>query len=68
MNIIRAQFLPRPLKTPARMAGVGEDAVSPTIQIHLEVELSQRILARGLLKEEENYPRFLTTTFDLDNT
>jgi hypothetical protein len=50
------------------MAGVGEDAVSPTIQIHLEVELSQRILARGLLKEEENYPRFLTTTFDLDNT
>lgn len=67
MNIVRAQFLPRPLKIPTRMAGVGEEALSPTVQIHLEVQLSQRVLSRGLLKEEENTPRFLTTTFDLEN-
>jgi len=67
MNIIKAQFLPRPLKIPTRMAGVGEEALSPTVQVHLEVALSQRVLSRGLLKEEENTPRFLTTTFDLDN-
>jgi hypothetical protein len=49
------------------MAGVGEEAISPTVQVHLEVQLSQRVLSRGLLGEEENTPRFLTTTFDLDN-
>lgn len=67
MNIIQAQFLPRPLKIPTRMAGVGESALSPTVQIHMEVQLSERILSRGLLKEGENTPRFLTTTFDLEN-
>jgi hypothetical protein len=68
MNIIRAQFLPRPLKIPTRMAGVWEEALSPTVQIHMEVQLSQRVLSRWLLKEEENTPRFLTTTFDLENS
>lgn len=68
MNIIRAQFLPRPLKIPTRMAGVWEEAISPTVQIHMEVQLSKRVLSRGLLKEEENTPRFLTTTFDLENS
>ncbi len=68
MNIVRAQFLPRPLKIPTRMAGVWEDAISPTVQIHMEVQLSKRVLSRGLLKEEENTPRFLTTTFDLENS
>jgi hypothetical protein len=67
MNIIRAQFLPRPLKIPSQMSGVGEAALSPMIQIHLEVQLSQRVLSRGLLAENENAPRFLTTTFDLEN-
>ncbi len=68
MNIVRAQFLPRPLKIPTRMAGVWEDAISPTVQIHMEVQLSKRVLSRWLLKEEENTPRFLTTTFDLENS
>lgn len=68
MNIVRAQFLPRPLKIPTRMAGVWEEALSPTVQIHMEVQLSQRVLSRWLLKEEENTPRFLTTTFDLENS
>lgn len=67
MNIVQAQFLPRPLKIPTRMSGVGEAALSPTVQIHMEVQLSQRVLSRGLLKEGENTPRFLTTTFDLEN-
>jgi len=65
MNIIRAQFLPRPLKIPTRMSGVGEAALSPMVQIHLEVKLSQRVLTRGLLQEAENRPYVLTTTFDL---
>jgi prepilin-type N-terminal cleavage/methylation domain-containing protein len=68
MNIIHAQFLPRPLKIPGRMSGVGEEAFSATVQIHMEVQLSERVLARGLLQESENKPRFLTTTFDLENS
>jgi hypothetical protein len=46
MNVIRAQFLPSPLKIPGKMSGVGEDALSPIVQIHLEVQLSQRVLTR----------------------
>jgi len=68
MNITHAQFLPRPLKIPGRMSGVGEEAFSPTVQIHMEVQLSERVLARGLLQDSENKPRFLTTTFDLENS
>jgi len=67
MNVIRAQFLPSPLKIPGKMSGVGEEALSPIVQIHLEVQLSQRVLTRWLLRKGENTPRFLTTTFDLDN-
>jgi len=46
MNVIRAQFLPSPLKIPGKMSGVGEEALSPIVQIHLEVQLSQRVLTR----------------------
>lgn len=46
MNVIRAQFLPSPLKIPGKMAGVGEEALSPIVQIHLEVQLSKRVLTR----------------------
>lgn len=66
MNITRAGFLPTPLKIPGQMAGAGEEALSPMVQIHLEVQLAQSIIARGLLQESENTPRLLTTVFDLD--
>lgn len=66
MNIVRSGFLPRPLKIPGQMAGAGEEALSPMIQIHLEVQLSEGTLARGLLDASENTPRLLTTSFDLD--
>lgn len=69
MDIVQAQFLPSPLKIPSRMTGVGEyeTALSPMIRMHLEVQLSERVMTRGLLTEGENQIRFLTTTFDLDN-
>jgi prepilin-type N-terminal cleavage/methylation domain-containing protein len=66
MNITRAGFLPTPLKIPGQMAGAGEEALSPMVQIHLEVQLAQGIIARGLIQESENTPRLLTTVFDLD--
>lgn len=66
MNIVRSGFLPRPLKIPGQMAGAGEEALSPMIQIHLEVQLSEGTLARGLLDASENTPRLLTTSFDLN--
>lgn len=46
MNIIRAQFLPSPKKMPDRMSGAGEMALSPIVQVHLEVQLSERVMRR----------------------
>ncbi|MBP6921482.1 type II secretion system protein [Candidatus Gracilibacteria bacterium] len=66
MNVIHAGFLPFPLKIPRQMSGAGEEAFSPVVQIHLEVTLSQKIIARGLIQESENTPRMITTLFDLD--
>lgn len=65
MNITEARFLPKPLKIPSLMAGTGEVAESPTIQIHLQVRLSEAVLRRGLMTQESNPPRTLITTFDL---
>jgi prepilin-type N-terminal cleavage/methylation domain-containing protein len=66
MNVIGVGFLPFPLKIPGQMAWAGEEAFSPIIQIQLEVQLSQSVIARGLIQESENTPRLLTTLFDLD--
>lgn len=66
MNITTAYFLPSPLKIPSLMSGTGEaEPKSPTIQMHLEVKLSESIQRRGLLGDESNTPRMLITTFDL---
>ncbi len=46
MDVIKAQFLPNPLKLPSRMAGAGEIAYSPQVQIHLEVRLSEKVMRR----------------------
>ncbi len=47
MNILRASFLPSPTKIPSLMAGTGEaDPKSPTIQMRLEVKLSEIVQRR----------------------
>lgn len=66
INVIEVRFLPTPLKIPEKMAWAGEEALSPMIQMHLEIQLSPRTLSRGLIQESENTTRFLTTSFDLD--
>ena len=65
MNITRALFLPTPVKIPGLMAGTGEIARSPTIQVRLEVQFSETLLRRGMMTQEANSPRILITTFDL---
>lgn len=65
MNIVRASFLPSPEKIPRFMAGAGEAAQSPIIQMHIEAQLSENILNRGLLRGESNTPHVLVSTFDL---
>lgn len=67
MNIAQATFFPTPEKIPQLMAGVGETARSPTIQIHLEAKLSENIIHRGLLQGEPNIPHILMSTFDLSD-
>ncbi len=48
------------------MSGTGEsEPKSPTIQMHIEVQLSESIQRRGLLDDASNTPRMLITTFDL---
>jgi hypothetical protein len=65
MHISRALFLPKPFKIPSLMAGTGEIAQSPSIQIRLEVQFSESLLRRGMMTQEANDPRILITTFDL---
>lgn len=65
MNIVKALFLPSPDKIPGLMAGTGEVAVSPKVQLRIEVKLSESLQRRGLLTKESNTPRLLITTFDL---
>lgn len=67
MNIVRASFLPSPDKVPRLMAGAGEVAESPIIQMHIEAKLSENILNRGLLRGESNVPHVLISTFDLSD-
>ena len=68
MNIINVSFLPSPLKIPSLMSGTGEtDPKSPTIQMRLEVQLSESVQRRGLLSDDANTPRLLITTFDLSD-
>ncbi len=67
MNIAQATFFSTPEKIPQLMAGVGETARSPTIQIHLEAKLSENIIHRGLLQGEPNIPHILMSTFDLSD-
>lgn len=68
MNILSASFLPSPLKIPSLMSGTGEaEPKSPTIQMRLEVQLSEIVQRRGLLDDQSNTPRLLITTFDLSD-
>lgn len=46
MNIVKALFLPSPDKIPGLMAGTGEVAVSPTVQLRIEVKLSESLQRR----------------------
>lgn len=46
MNISKALFLPSPNKIPGLMAGTGEVAVSPTVQLRIEVKLSESLQRR----------------------
>ncbi len=65
MNVVRATFLPHPLKIPALMSGSGESAQSPTVSVYLEVQLSTRLKNKSFVRSTMNYPRTLITTYDL---
>ncbi len=65
MNIIRATFLPHPLKIPALMSGAGDKAESPKVSLYLESTLSARLKAKSFVLDDKNYPRTLITTYDL---
>lgn len=65
MNVIRATFLPHPLKIPSLMIGAGEKAEAPRVSVYLEVILSTRLRNKSFVKPDKNYPRTLITTYDL---
>ena len=65
MNVVRATFLPNPLKVPSLMSGSGEAAQSPTVSVYLEVQLSTRLRNKSFVQSTMNYPRTLITTYDL---
>lgn len=67
MNVIRANFLPSPLKIPALMSGAGEKSSAPRISIYLEVVLSTRLKNKSFVRDNRNYPRTLITTYDLSD-
>jgi len=65
MHVVRATFLPSPLKIPTLMSGAGEAAESPVVSVSLEVELSTKLRNQSFIRTNMNYPRTLTTTYDL---
>lgn len=66
MNIVRATFLPSPLKIPALMSGAGDTGIeSPKVSVYLESVLSARLKAKSFVLDNKNYPRTLITTYDL---
>ncbi|MEI6711198.1 MAG: hypothetical protein WCK88_03010 [bacterium] len=65
MNVIRATFLPSPLKIPALMSGSGDSAKSPSVSVYLEVQLSTKLRNKSFISTSKNYPRTLITTYDL---
>jgi|GEM_PF-6774195 len=65
MNVIRATFLPSPLKIPALMAGAEDTAQSPRVSVYLEVQLSTLLRNKSFVRTNMNYPRTLITTYDL---
>ena len=65
MNVIRATFLPHPLKIPSLMIGAGEKAEAPRVSVYLEVILSTRLRNKSFVRPDKNYPRTLITTYDL---
>lgn len=65
MNIIRATFLPSPLKIPALMSGAGDDTKSAQVSLYLEVTLSTKLRNKSFVLPNYNFPRTLITTYDL---
>ncbi len=65
MNVIRAAFLPHPLKIPSLMVGAGDPAESPRVSVYLEVQLSTKLRNKSFVRTNMNYPRTLITTYDL---
>lgn len=65
LNVIRATFLPSPLKIPALMSGAGDPGQSPSVSLYLEVQLSTKLRNKSFVKDTMNYPRTLITTYDL---
>ena len=65
MNVVRATFLPAPLKIPTLMSGSGDDTRAAQISLYLEVTLSTHLRNKSFVLPELNYPRTLITTYDL---
>lgn len=65
MNVVRATFLPSPLKIPALMSGAGDDTKSAQVSLSLEVTLSTKLRNKSFVLPTYNYPRILITTYDL---
>jgi len=65
MNVVRAAFLPSPLKIPKLMSGAGDDTRAAQVSLYLEVMLSTRLRNKSFVLPAYNYPRTLITTYDL---
>lgn len=67
VHIIHAHFLPRPLKIPTKMSGVGEAALSSMIQIQFRAQFAEKIVRRWFINDAENISQTYSTTYDLDD-
>lgn len=65
MNVVRATFLPNPLKIPTLMSPGWDDAQSPRVSVYLEVALSTKLRNKSFIRTDMNHPRILITTYDL---
>jgi hypothetical protein len=65
MNVLRATFLPAPLKIPALLSGSGDLVRAPQVSLYLEVNLSTRLRNKSFVLSDYNFPRTLITTYDL---
>ena len=67
ISVVSARYLPAPLKIPQMMSPAGEIALSPTIQIRLDIRLSDLSARKYFVPEDDNVTKILSATYQLDD-